>query len=128
MVERIKIKLELTKVDMASEIISWFLIIYIWILTITNYLNFPDIIATHYNDAVDADELVEKWIIFTLPLVVTVLFVGMTILNKFPHIYNYPINITKENAFTQYTNATRLIRYLKLIVVVVFGLIVLKAI
>ena len=128
MVERIKIKLELTKVDMASEIISWFLIIYIWILTITNYLNFPDIIATHYNDAVDTDELVEKWIIFTLPLVMTVLFVGMSILNKFPHIYNYPINITKENAFTQYTNATRLIRYLKLIVVVVFGLIALKAI
>ena len=128
MVERIKIKLELTKVDMASEIISWVLIIFIWILTITNYLNFPDIIATHYNDAVNADELVEKWIIFTLPLVVTVLFVGMSILNKFPHIYNYPINITKENAFTQYTNATRLIRYLKLIVVVVFGLIVLKAI
>ncbi|WP_223151117.1 DUF1648 domain-containing protein [Flavobacterium sp. GP15] len=128
MVERIKIKLELTKVDMASEIISWVLIISIWILTITNYLNFPDIIATHYNDAVNADELVEKWIIFTLPLVMTVLFVGMSILNKFPHIYNYPINITKENAFTQYTNATRLIRYLKLIVVVVFGLIVLKAI
>jgi hypothetical protein len=61
--------------------------------------------------------------IFTLPLVATVLFVGLTILNRFPHIFNYSGDITKDNALRQYTNATRLIRYLKVIIVVIFGLI-----
>jgi hypothetical protein len=52
----------------------------------------------------------------------------MTILNKFPHIFNYPTNITQDNALRQYSNATRLLRYLKLIIVFIFGLIVFKVI
>jgi hypothetical protein len=64
----------------------------------------------------------------TLPLVATVLFIGLTILNKFPHIFNYPTEITEDNALRQYTNATRLIRYLKVIIVVIFGLIAFETI
>lgn len=52
----------------------------------------------------------------------------MTILNKFPQVFNYPTKITEDNAFNQYTNATRLIRYLKLIVVLVLGLITFRTI
>ena len=52
----------------------------------------------------------------------------MTILNKFPHTYNYLTEITTENALKHYTDATRLIRYLKLNVVIVFGLILLQTI
>jgi len=63
-----------------------------------------------------------------LPLIATVLFVGLTFLNKFPHIFNYPTNITPHNALRQYTNATRMIRYLKLVIVVIFGLIAFKTI
>lgn len=123
MEQRPKIKLELTIVDKTSEIVGWILIIFVWGLVIANYSNLSDIIPTHYNGKGEADGFGEKWMILTLPLVVTILFVGMTILNKFPHIFNYPTDITKENALRQYTNATRMIRYLKLIVVVIFGLI-----
>ena len=52
----------------------------------------------------------------------------MTILNKFPHTYNYLTEITTENALKHYTDATRLIGYLKLNVVIVFGLILLQTI
>ena len=128
MEERPKIKLELTKTDMASEIVGWVLIISVWVLTITNYSNLPDIITTHYNAAGVADGFGEKWMILTLPLVATVLFIGITIINKFPHIFNYPTEITAENALRQYTNATRLFRFLKLIVVLIFGLIAFKTI
>ena len=123
MKQRPKIKLELTKSDKTFEIFAWFLIFVVWGLTIANYGNLPNIIPTHYNGSGVADGYGEKWLILTLPLVTTVLFVALTILNKFPHIFNYPNDITEENAFRQYTNATRLIRYLKLIVVVIFGLI-----
>ena len=41
-------------------------------------------------------------------------------------MFNYPSQITKENAVHQYTNATRMIRVLKLVIVVLFGLIVLE--
>jgi len=97
-------------------------------LTITNYIELPDIIPTHYNGAGEADGFGGKGNILTLPLVATILFIGLTVLNKFPHVFNYPTDITKQNALRQYTNATRLIRYLKLIVVIIFGLIAFKTI
>ena len=122
------IKLELTTADKIFEIIGWLLTISLWGLTITNYANLPDTIPTHYNGAGQADGFGGKATILTLPLIATVLFVGMTILNKFPHIFNYPTNITQDNALRQYTNATRMIRYLKLIIVVIFGLIAFKTI
>ena len=128
MEERPKIKLELTTADKIFESIGWFLIIAIWGLTITNYSNLPDTIPTHYNGAGQADGFGGKATILTLPLIATILFIGLTILNKFPHVFNYPANITQDNAFRQYTNATRLIRYLKLIIVFIFGLIEFKTI
>jgi hypothetical protein len=48
------------------------------------------------------------------------LFAGIRALNKYPHIFNYPTEITAENALRQYTTATRLLRYLKPMVVVIF--------
>lgn len=126
--ERPKIKLELTPTDKIFEILGWTSVLAIWVLTITNYTNLPDTIPVHYNMAGQVDGFGDKVNILTLPLIATVLFVSLTILNKFPHILNYPASITADNALRQYTNATRLIRYLKFIIVVIFGLISLQTI
>ncbi|MBK7697643.1 MAG: hypothetical protein IPJ39_02405 [Saprospiraceae bacterium] len=119
MKQRPIIKLELTTTDKAIELLSWISIMAIWLLTIISYTNLPDIIPTHYNAAEGI--LIE-------PIIATFIFVGMTILNKFPHTYNYLTEITTENALKHYTDATRLIRYLKLNIVIVFGLILLQTI
>lgn len=126
--ERPKLKLELTTSDKALEILGWISMLAIWALTITSYTILPDTIPIHYNGAGQADGFGGKGNILTLPLIATILFIGLTILNKFPHVFNYPTNITTDNALRQYTNATKMIRILKLVFVVVFGLIVLQTI
>jgi uncharacterized membrane protein len=128
MEKRPKIKLELTHTDKAIELIGWVALVAIWILTMVNYSNLPDIIPIHYNGKGAVDSFGSKTNILTLLSIATVLFVGLTLLNRFPHIFNYPVNITNENAKKQYTLATRLIRYLKLIFVVIFGFIILRTI
>jgi len=50
-----------------------------------------------------------------------VLYVGLTILNLFPHIFNFPVRITPRNAEKQYRNATQTIRWLKVLMVVLFA-------
>lgn len=124
--DRPKIKPELTVSDRAVEILGWTALLAVWILTVANYTPLPDTIPIHYNGAGQADGFGGKGNILTLPLMATVLFTGLTILNRFPHIFNYPTPITTDNALRQYTIVTRMIRYLKLIVVVIFGLIVLQ--
>lgn len=126
--KRPRIKIELTVTDKAVEIIGWIALLTIWGLVISSYSNLPDTIPTHYNGMGKADGFGSKTNILILPMIASFLFVGITILNKFPYIFNYPVKITVENAFRQYTNMTRMLRYLKLILVMLFGLIAFKTI
>ena len=121
--ERPKIKLDLTNTDKVIEFTGWTLLIGTWILAILSFSDLPESIPTHFNGAGEADGFGGKNNIFVLPIIGTILFFGMTMLNKNPHIFNYPKAITNENALRQYSNATRMIRVLKLIIVFVFGLI-----
>ena len=126
--KRPRIKLKLTKTDKIIEIFGWISVFAIWTLTLTNYFELPQIIPTHYNATGKADAFGNKTNIFALPIISTILFIGLTILNKNPHAFNYLGEITKENALHQYTNATRMMRVLKLVVVLIFGLIVFETI
>ncbi len=126
--ERPKLKLELTKTDRALEIFGWVSIFAIWALPVASYTTLPETIPIHYNIAGQADNFGEKSNLFILPVVATILFIALTILNKFPHLFNYPAGITQHNALKQYAIATRFIRYLKFIIVMIFGSIVLLTI
>jgi uncharacterized membrane protein len=125
---RPKIKPILTTTDKVIEFISWIALIGIWVLTLTNYSALPETIPIHYNGVGEADGFGDKGNVLILPIISTLVFIGLTILNKNPHVFNYPGAITEENALQQYTNATRLIRLLKLVIIIIFGLIVFKTI
>ena len=126
--KRPQIKLQLNQTDKILEVLGWVSVVGIWALTLTNYSILPEIIPIHFNGAGKADGFGNKTHIFILPIISTLLFIGLTTLNKHPHMFNYPSQITKENAIHQYTNATRMMRVLKLVIVVLFGLIVFRKI
>jgi uncharacterized membrane protein len=123
---RPKVKLDLTNTDKVIEFTGLTLLIGIWILAILSFSDLPESIPTHFNGAGEADGFGERTNIFVLPIIGTITFIGLTLLNKNPHIFNYPKTITNENALNQYSNATRMIRVLKLIIVFVFGLILVR--
>jgi len=122
---RPKISIDLTKVDRMLEVLCIIMLILLWIATIAGFSKLPDQIPTHFNAAGQADDYSNKRSIFTLPIIATIIYSGMTIINRYPHLYNYPATVTVENARRLYTFTTRLIRILKLTVVVIFSGIVL---
>ena len=126
MTERPKITLELTKTDKIIEISGFLTLAILWLLVAYNYADMPAIIPTHYNALGEADGFGNNKSIFSLPVVATVLFVGMTFLNKHPHIFNYSTSITIENAPQQYANATKMIRFMKLSIVLIFSILTFK--
>lgn len=121
--ERPKIKLALNGTDKMIEFLACASLLAFWVFTIASYSDLPDTIPVHYDGAGEADGFGGKGNILALPIIATILFTGLTFLNKFPHIFNYPASITADNALRQYTLATRMIRYLKFIIIVIFGLI-----
>lgn len=126
--ERPKITLIPTMADKLVEVLGWLILLTLWGWTISHYSALPDTIPTHFNGAGEADGFGSKASIIGLPIIATLLFIGFTVLNRYPHIFNYPTTITQDNALRLYTLATRMLRYLKLILVVVFGGITFKTI
>jgi uncharacterized membrane protein len=128
MERRPRINIELSVTDKIIELIGGFGVVIIWVMVITSYSNLPDTIPTHYNAIGEIDGFGNKINILILPLLATVFFVGITILNRFPHIFGYLTTINNDNALKNYTEATKINRYLKLFFVVVFGLLAYKTI
>lgn len=123
---RPKINIELSTADKAFELIGWLMLVALWALVLFNYSNLPGTVPTHFNASGEVDGTGDKATIFILPVLGTVLFVILTLIARSPQVFNYPTGITTENAKSQYINATRLIRYLKLLNLIIFFVIVFK--
>lgn len=125
---RPEIKLRLTLRDKLLEFAGVVLLIALWIWVWTSYKDLPNEIPAHYNFKGEADSFGGKATIFLLPAIATFLFVVMTIINRYPHHFNYLTKITEDNALHQYTIATRMIRTLKTVIVWIFGILAYKTI
>lgn len=126
--QRPKIKLIPSTADKLVDLLGWIVLLAIWGWTFSHFSTLPETIPTHYNAAGEADDFGGKTSIIRLPIIATLLFIGVTVLNRYPHIFNYPTTITQDNALRLYTLATRMLRYLKLVLVTVFGGITFKTI
>lgn len=125
---RPRIKLTLTPADKFLETIGWGILLAMWALIILTYSKLPDIIPIHYDASGQVNGYGAKSMIWGLPLIATMMYAGMTWLNKVPHIFNYLTEITEENALRQYTVATKMLRVLKLLIVLMIGYLVLKTV
>ncbi len=126
--DRPKLKIPLDTADRLMELFGWGLLVTSWVLVIWHYPSLPEKIPIHYNAAGEVDRLGSRAMIVTLPLVATILFLALTLLNRYPYVFNYPVAITPANAERQYKNSTRLVRYLKTVIPLIFLVILLQTI
>ena len=122
---RPRIPLTLSPLDKTLEWTGNVLLVVIWGLTVYTFLQLPSTIPIHFNASGEADNFGDKKTILILPVLATLLYVGLTYLNKFPHVFNYMSEITQENAPKQYAITTRMLRFVKLAILLVFSLIIL---
>ena len=122
---RPKLEIKLTVLDKMLELVSLFALCLIWWLAIYYFFVLPNIIPVHFSASGKPDSYGSKETIFILPIIGLFIFILLSLLNKYPQIFNYPVKITAANALKQYTNGTRMIRYVKTAVLVIFTLILL---
>lgn len=85
-----------------------------------HYPKLPGTIPTHFNASGTVDDFGNKSFLLILPGIALFIYVLMTLINRVPHTFNFPGRITQANAMQQYTLATRLIRYLKAVLITLF--------
>lgn len=96
------IKLPLRKEEVILELLSLASIIGMILIIVQFWADLPQKIPTHFGAAGQADGWGNKNSIFQLPVIAVFLYLLLTIINQFPHIFNYPWKITEENARIQY--------------------------
>ena len=73
----------------------------LWMLA-SAWPKLPATVPTHFGISGQADNWGSKSTLLILPLIGVLLFAGMSVLEAFPHVYNYPVQLTEENVAQQY--------------------------
>ncbi|GIN73716.1 hypothetical protein J14TS2_41910 [Bacillus sp. J14TS2] len=110
---RPKFTLPITKWEQALNIVTIIVFISTIVYLIYHWRLLPDQVPAHYNAAGVVDRWGSKGEMLILPIIGIVMWIGMTILERYPHAFNYMVPITMENASTQYKNARYMINVLK---------------
>ena len=122
---RPKIKLNLSQLDHRLELAAKIFLVVMWGLTVFTFLKLPATIPVHFSASGQADSYGNKLTLLFLPILAMIIYFGLTQLNKYPHIFNYITKITADNAQRQYGIATRILRFLKLVILIIFSAIIL---
>lgn len=118
---RPKIHIPLAQLDIILEIIAVSLLLFVWIYPAMYYTQLPETIPTHFNAKGEADDWGSKVFIWLIPMITTFTYALIIVLNRFPHLHNYMVNITEENAFKNYQLSTRILRIANLFVLIIMA-------
>lgn len=122
------IKLELGPADLILEILAIISLLAFLGFTLYYYSRLPDTIPTHFDTAGNPDGYSGKDTFWAIPAVAFVFYTILTLFNRVPEKFNFPVKITPANVYRQYLLAVRLIRYLKLTLVLMFFFITFKTV
>lgn len=121
-------ELRLTFYDVVLETLAWIFLFVIWILVVLNYNDLPDRIPVHYGASGQPDRFGGRSTVYTLPLIATALFLGLTVINLFPRIFDGFQDINVDKIPKQRRHTSRLIRTLKFVLTLIFCAIALQTI
>jgi len=119
--ERPRIKIEPDLFDKIIEGIGILGLLLLIGLPFFYYTKLPDIIPIHYGLNGKPDQFADNRMIWIIPIVETIIYIGLSIFNRYPDIFNYPKKITEENAERLYRFASKMIRVINTEVVLVFS-------
>lgn len=113
------LKKELFKMKFSSfhwtlEIISILVILSVSAYIVINWSIIPKTIPVHFNLKGEPDNYGGKWTLILLPSLFLVIYSSMSLIGRYPHIYNYPFKLTVNNYKEQFRLASLLIFYLKI--------------
>ena len=86
-----------------------------------SYQLLPKTIPSHFGFTGKPDAWGDVHLLFILPAFSLILFLVLTVMSRYPHLYNYPVRITEENAFRQYRLARMFIAVLKTVITAIFA-------
>jgi uncharacterized membrane protein len=86
-----------------------------------SYQLLPKTIPSHFGFTGKSDAWGDVHLLFILPAFSLILFLALTGMRRFPHLFNYPVRITEENAARQYCLSRMFITVVKTVIAALFA-------
>ena len=122
------LKLRKTKSERIWDVIGGGLFIGAIVFLAISWANIPDQVPGHYNASGEVDRWGTKYELFILPAVGFILWVLMNILEKFPHVHNYPERLNEMNVEAFYIQSRMLLNSIKNVCLLTFAYIMFQSI
>ena len=115
------IKIERNALDILETIVSLLCLIGVVVYLILSWNTIPDKIAAHYNAAGEVNRWGNKSELIVLPIISWLMFGLITLIERFPSIWNTGVRITDDNRTEVYRLLKNLIAVVKMFVLLMFG-------
>ncbi|WP_336717046.1 DUF1648 domain-containing protein [Chryseobacterium mucoviscidosis] len=102
------------------DIFNFGLLVFLWWFTVKHYKSLPQIIPIHFDFDGKADNFGSKKYVFLMPVVLTGLYFLFAFIVRDPESANYPVKITEENQDAQFMIMEIFIRWLFMIITLLF--------
>jgi len=83
----------------------------------------PEEVPIHLNGRGEVDGWGSPWVMLMLPVIGLGVWIIMTLVQRSPENFNYPVKITEENKAYQYALSLRFMRFIKASIMVLFAFI-----
>lgn len=120
-------KIKKNKYDIIINFLSLLCLVGTVIFLIISWQTIPDEIPGHYNAAGEVDKITDKNSLIVLLVVGWIMFIGLSVVEKFPQIWNTGIQVTEQNKEKVYRILKNMIGTTKLLVVLVFSYLALQS-
>lgn len=118
---RPKIEIQWEPLDWYLEVLGIIAVVFMVLYPFYFYGQLPAEIPNHFDGSGNVNGYGHKSGIWLVPAIALGTYVFLWLLNKIPHQFNYTVEITEENAHSQYQMATRLMRIINVTMVVFFA-------
>lgn len=118
--ERPRISIPPDMGDYLLETLAIVIFLAIWIQAMYYWPQLPERIPVHLNGAGQVDGWGSRTSIWFIPGIALLIYAVLSVVQRYPHTYNYLRPVTKENAYSAYQLAIRLIRFLKMACLLLF--------
>lgn len=115
------LKLPRTALDNCLEVLSILGLLAMVYLLARYWPGLPQRIPIHFGVSGQPDGWGDKSGLFSSIVIGMAVYLGMTALYKYPHLYNYLFEITEDNAGIQYRLARSMVSWLKTTMILIFA-------
>ena len=107
-------------IKIVTTILCLAMILSMGLILLLNWNSLPDKVPTHFAFDGTAEKYSGKAFLLVSPVMAAVMFALITVMQKFPKLWNFPVEITNENREREYLIAHMMLDVVKVMITALF--------